>query len=285
MLYARITNMSNQTFLGRINFILGGRKKHPWGTPLGFKNTRITEIFKGRIPGADGLEIIHRAEGVCSDWLVAGTGAPYCVQHWADERAASWVAQEAAAGMRFWLAVTAGLDLPPVLVGSKAERREIALDMESEYQSVVMVAGVGAQALAQAGAQHPGLVVLSAEDYRRLADGWLGPWELISQVLPQARALESGMLERLRQVAAGEPSGLSSEDAAVLAAYQSQSAEKRAAYRTLLDVQPQAVQGFVYVPDALAEAMVRDRQAAYRDYQQQDGGTESADSSKRSRTG
>jgi len=93
------------------------------------------------------------------------------------------------------------------------------------------------------------------------------------------------MLERLRQVAAGEPSGLSSEDAAVLAAYQSQSAEKRAAYRTLLDVQPQAVQGFVYVPDALAEAMVRDRQAAYRDYQQQDGGTESADSSKRSRTG
>ena len=77
--------MSNKEFLERISFILGGRKKHPWGHALGIRSTRITQMFLGQVPTADALEIIHRAEGVSIDWLLTGDAAPFCVRHLTDQ--------------------------------------------------------------------------------------------------------------------------------------------------------------------------------------------------------
>ena len=70
----------NFKFLDGILFVLGSRKKHPWGESLGFKNARITSIFNGVPPTADGLSIIHLSEKVRIEWLIAGIDcAPFAV--------------------------------------------------------------------------------------------------------------------------------------------------------------------------------------------------------------
>lgn len=72
-----VSEIGNKTFLYRMEFVLGQRKKHRWGEPLGISSARIDAIFKGRMPQADALEVIHRAERVRIDWLVTGEGNPY----------------------------------------------------------------------------------------------------------------------------------------------------------------------------------------------------------------
>lgn len=75
----------NKSFLDGILFVLGERKKHPWGESLGFKNARISSIFKGIPPTADALEVIARAENVNINWLLTGEGPPFYTYDWYNE--------------------------------------------------------------------------------------------------------------------------------------------------------------------------------------------------------
>jgi len=72
-----VSDKRNNNFLSRINEILGDRKKHPWGRDIGLKNTRINDMFSGKIPHADALIRVRRAEKVSLDWLLTGDGTPY----------------------------------------------------------------------------------------------------------------------------------------------------------------------------------------------------------------
>ncbi|WP_133510489.1 hypothetical protein [Candidatus Thiosymbion oneisti] len=52
---------------------------------MGIRSTRITEMFRGRIPTAGALVIVHWTKGVCTDWLPTGDGVPFCVRHLTDQ--------------------------------------------------------------------------------------------------------------------------------------------------------------------------------------------------------
>lgn len=75
------TTFVNENIKDRLNQILNGRKKHPWGEKLGFTRGTLTRLFNGEILSADKLLPICRAENVSLSWLLDGVGEPYQVHH------------------------------------------------------------------------------------------------------------------------------------------------------------------------------------------------------------
>ncbi|EJL6714163.1 transcriptional regulator [Vibrio cholerae] len=69
------------SFVERLNLVLGDRKQTPWGKSLGFTGGSISSIFGGRIPGPEILNIIRRVENVNLNWLLSGSGSPYSVDY------------------------------------------------------------------------------------------------------------------------------------------------------------------------------------------------------------
>lgn len=69
----------HQTFLSRIEFLLGNRKKYPWGFSLGLTRGTINRLFKGYTPGLDILTTISRCENARLDWLTSGSEPPFHV--------------------------------------------------------------------------------------------------------------------------------------------------------------------------------------------------------------
>lgn len=68
-------------FEDRLTFVLGERKRTPWGASLGFTSTSVSSMFSGHIPGQDFLQAIRRAENVNLNWLLTGEGSPYIVEY------------------------------------------------------------------------------------------------------------------------------------------------------------------------------------------------------------
>lgn len=70
----------NAAFIDRIQIILDGRDKYPWGQQIGLGNGVIDNMTRnGVIPGSDSLAIIGRAENARVDWLLDARGSPYYV--------------------------------------------------------------------------------------------------------------------------------------------------------------------------------------------------------------
>lgn len=70
----------SMNFEERLSHILAGRKVSPWGRSLGFSNSVIDQLSKGKPPGTDFLQIISRSENVNLNFFLNGQGTPYCVQ-------------------------------------------------------------------------------------------------------------------------------------------------------------------------------------------------------------
>lgn len=71
--------MDEPDFLARLEFVLDGRKRTPWGAALGLNKGTMGRIGKGHIPGPDLLIPIGRAERVSLSWLIDGAGAPFLI--------------------------------------------------------------------------------------------------------------------------------------------------------------------------------------------------------------
>jgi len=65
----------------RIKTILSGRKIHSWGNEIGLTRGIIHKLNQGKLPGADKLGPIIRAENVSISWLIEGVGHPYLVNN------------------------------------------------------------------------------------------------------------------------------------------------------------------------------------------------------------
>lgn len=230
--------MSDKEFLERINFILCGRKKHPWGHALGIRSTRITQMFLGRVPTADALEIIHRAEGVSIDWLLTGDAAPFCVRHLTDQDGVALLRKQNGAE-QYYLLTTPALTRIPALVLTRPERRSIARNTLTRYTATTLVAEVGPAMMQEMAMDRLYLTATGEPELERLQAGKLGPYELRQSFLPHSRRAETADLHRITELLDRRgPAQLSHQESALLCAYRRQSEHQRAAYRALLDVGP-----------------------------------------------
>jgi len=230
--------MSDKDFLERINFILGGRKKHPWGHALGIRSTRVTRMFLGQVPTADALEIIHRAEGVSIDWLLTGDAAPFCVQHLTDQNGVALLRQQNGAE-RYHLLTTPELTRIPALVLTRPEQRSIARNAVTRYTATILVAEIGPAMLQELATDRLYLTTIDEPTLERLKAGKLGPYELRRTFLPHSRRAEAAELHRITERLGRRDSAvLSHQESALLCTYRRQSEHKRAAYRALLDAGP-----------------------------------------------
>lgn len=67
-------------FNNRLQYLLSGRDKHPWGAAIGLNKGTIDGMTRtGSTPGGESLRMIHRCENVSLDWLLEGRGAPFIV--------------------------------------------------------------------------------------------------------------------------------------------------------------------------------------------------------------
>ncbi len=69
----------NQSFLSRINKILGGRSRYPWGEQIGLGRGAVSSLFRGSVPSGETLSLICRAENVSLSWLLEGMASPFLV--------------------------------------------------------------------------------------------------------------------------------------------------------------------------------------------------------------
>lgn len=225
----------------RIKIIFGDRRKHPWGRTLGIRSTRITETFRGRIPTADALTILHWEEGVCTDWLLTGEGAPFCVRHLTDEDGAALLRERDGNGQyHYHLLVTEPLRIPALALVRPTEPQPIDPDKVARYPATILVAQVGRAMMREiAGADHLYLTSLNAQVMGQLRAGNLGPYQLRQAFLPHGRRMEAADLHRITQfLDHSDLPELPREEAVLLRAYRAQPEHKQAACRVLLDVEP-----------------------------------------------
>jgi len=99
-------------------------------------------MFLGRVPTADALEIIHRAEGVSIDWLLTGNAAPFCVRHLTDQDGVTLLRQQTGAE-HYYLLTTLELTRIPALALTRPERRSVGRDTVARYTATILIAEVG----------------------------------------------------------------------------------------------------------------------------------------------
>lgn len=176
----------NREFLCRINEILGGRSKHPWGDALGLKNTRIQSIFQGQIPTSDALEIIHRAEKVRIDWLLTGDGPPFLVYSWlSDEQVSAILGMERPVDekpVELYL-LTDGSGLATV-VTTQPVTRDYEWGAVSRFIEVTVYPYVGRQTIDTL-ISYGGVRVVSLDEktLKEVSEGWKGPVHLLDGIL------------------------------------------------------------------------------------------------------
>jgi len=196
-----VSNFDNRSFLYRINKILLGRKKHPWGKALGLKPARINSIFEGAIPTADALQIIHQAEKVRIDWLLTGVGSPYQVRTGSDQSLAALVLDW---GQQGWRAVVV-TDSDRLALLMMTEQRVGSGADAIQYDDIEVIASVGLNTLMTA-VDLPGVQVVESDrdTLSSILRGNIGPYQIISSGLLQTgRPLTDADASRLRAVVAG----------------------------------------------------------------------------------
>lgn len=166
----------------RLAVVLNGRKKYPWGERIGLGRNAIQALSSGRMPTAEKLLPIVRADNVSLSWLLDGRGDPFLVSH--DESA-----EQLAHHLRDLLDEE---DWTVHLVTSPT-RAVFVLTQPGQYQVgqrwidytiVEIVAGPLGPAVVEALAEAlPGDQILhvqtDTETVDRLAGGWMGNRELL----------------------------------------------------------------------------------------------------------
>jgi len=178
---------------------LGGRKKHPWGHALGIRSTRITQMFLGRVPTADVLEIIYRVEGVSIDWLLTGDAAPFCVRHLTDQDGVALLRKQNGAE-HYYLLATPELTRIPALTITRPERRSVARNTVARYTATILVAEVGHAMMQELAVERLYLTALGEQELERLRAGRRGPYEIWQTFLSHSRRVEAADLHRITEL-------------------------------------------------------------------------------------
>jgi hypothetical protein len=239
--------MCNQSFLERINEILSGRDKHPWGRAVGLKGSRIQSIFRGRIPTADALERIRRVEGVCLDWLITGEGPRYCVQQ-GDDRATAGAVRQMPAGWRLYLVTAPETGGEVALVATRRVRQPVEEDVTAIYTAVEIHARAGYATLSEMH-DRDGVWALTVDTgtLGRLRAGEIGPYALVGDeerpgLLAEAETASARLLYQVAQ-RAGRYTDQPPDEEALLRAWRVWPEAKREALLTLMDAKPHRREG------------------------------------------
>ncbi len=73
-------------FVERLETLLLGRQKHPWGAALGSNSGTVNRMFQGTPPTAETLIAICKTENVNLSWLLAGKGEKYITQRFSSDQ-------------------------------------------------------------------------------------------------------------------------------------------------------------------------------------------------------
>jgi hypothetical protein len=244
-----------EDFLSRMEYVLGPRDKHPWGSALGLKGTRVQSIFKGQIPTAPALEVIHRAENASIDWLLTGEGPPFRVESWhSDEVVASLFTE--------WGRVhndeTTGYLLTDghgnaTLVATTPTVWLCADDARATYTEVRVFPNAGPLAL-QAAKRFALLRIVSMEEATldKVSAGWLGPVHLLNGLLDNYTATSSDEADTMVREAVGRYQVPPADEAEVMGHYRHLETVLRAMDRTYNIMQQPP--GEVHDPDSNTES-------------------------------
>jgi len=170
----------NKLFLKNILFVLGHRKKHPWGESLGFKNARITSIFNGVPPTADALDVIARSENVNINWLLNGEGYPFYTHNWYSENKIV----ELFSSKGILQAILTDSLGRATLISFLRETFEYG-DTEAKYRKYYVVPDVSLELLAESRA-HIGdqlLIPVDSKTLDEINSGVLGPVHISSDII------------------------------------------------------------------------------------------------------
>jgi hypothetical protein len=79
-LYSHLFMDKHGSIVDRLQLLMDGRDKYPWGLSIGLGKGVIDGMTRtGSIPGGDTLSAIRRCENARIDWILDGRGAPYSV--------------------------------------------------------------------------------------------------------------------------------------------------------------------------------------------------------------
>lgn len=171
----------------RLNFVLRGRKPHPWGAALGLKPATITRLKSGQFPDPEKLMPACRVENLSLSWLLFGLGTPYVVSLAVDGADAYELIDERMAEERWNLLIThSEAGWLPVLY----QTADLTLADGSilDYRAIQVISGnlKGCEALLRQRIEADVFPAWSSlpmreEEWRRLATGYMGTVELFER--------------------------------------------------------------------------------------------------------
>lgn len=171
----------HNTFLDRLQRVLGGRKPHPWAAGVGWTRGVVDSLKDGGVPSPEFLAALGRAEGVSLNWMLTGEGQPFrvavCVS---DAQAASLVSAHLADSKEwqpFLLQARRGFAVVLTLPAQYQVK-----DKAVDYTAVELVAGAVGPAtiltLDREAVKHCDMVNVSDDELLAMEKGEIGTHEL-----------------------------------------------------------------------------------------------------------
>ncbi|MBI5922552.1 MAG: hypothetical protein HY847_13035 [Betaproteobacteria bacterium] len=180
--------MNGKTLAERLEWLLDGRDKHPWGKALGIGRNQISSLSSGTPLRWDALNAIRCYENIDPTWLIEGAGRPFRTTRFATERdRAVWLRD-------VWL--TDNDSLWTVIIATNAGKVTLALTLPTRYQmtpkggepfwvdylALELVVDAGGQSLEEVRKHAAGrmrLVALTAEQMAAIEREEVGSWRLL----------------------------------------------------------------------------------------------------------
>lgn len=172
-----------QLFIDRLDFILRGRKKHPWGQSLGISQGVITTMFAGTVPHADVLSAMACIDNVSISWLLEARGAPFIVDNFACPDAVLAAISPAMERHHWSVAILSDGTREVVVLARPASLKTKQGQCIDYSLSKIIASGVNADVVAylrhHKKVDNIALLNLSIDELSRLKLGYMGNYELL----------------------------------------------------------------------------------------------------------
>jgi hypothetical protein len=181
-----ISISGNSDFEARLDYVLRGRKLHPWGAALGLKPATITRLRNRQFPDPEKLMPACRVENLSLSWLLYGMGTPYLVTLALDgAEALDRIEKSIGPFSRQLLIAYSNRGWLPVL--NKTEHLTLPDGSLLEYRATEVIGGnlQGLESLLRdrlgtGPTRDWAQLSMHDSDWRRLATGYMGSVELFS---------------------------------------------------------------------------------------------------------
>lgn len=186
-----------KNFLSRLVFVLGDRKKYPWGAHIGLDRGIIERLFNGKEAKGETLAHISRLENVSITWLLEGKGSPYLVNKCtSDDEAADYLG--ALLDEHGWTAYICETADRTALVLTLPASFETKKGEKINYTIVETITSPGPRSfnLLKMASIHTKGINLNKDSFNRLATGWMNNQELL-ELLSTAERISAGHFAQL----------------------------------------------------------------------------------------